>query len=80
MVKGFELNPHDRCVANKMINNKQCTPVWYVDDNKVSHMEAKLVEYLINDFKNHFRELAVNEGKKHIFLDMIKNITEEKEV
>ena len=35
---GLKLNPYDPCVANKMINNKQCTIVWYVDNNKISHM------------------------------------------
>lgn len=29
---GFEINPYDLCVANKMINGKQCTVVWNVDD------------------------------------------------
>jgi hypothetical protein len=29
---GFEINPYDFCVANKMINGKQCTIVWHVDD------------------------------------------------
>ena len=43
MEKCFELNPYDGCVANKMLNGRKCTLVWYVDDNKVSHMEAKLV-------------------------------------
>ena len=59
MDKGFELNPYDICVANKMVNGKQFTLVWYVEDNKVSHMEAKVVEDLINDLKNHFGELLV---------------------
>ena len=36
---GFEINPYDTCVANKMINGKQYTIVWYVDDLKVSHVE-----------------------------------------
>ena len=35
---GFELNPYDLCVANKDINGKQCTIVWHVDDNKISHV------------------------------------------
>ena len=43
MEKGFKLNPYDRYVKNKLVNSKQCTLVWYVDDNKVSHMEEKLV-------------------------------------
>ena len=54
MGKVFELNPYDRCVVNKIMNGKQCTLVWYVDNNKVSHMEAKLVEDLINVIKKNF--------------------------
>ena len=40
---GFKVNPYDRCVANKDINGKQCTIVWYVDDNVVSHADDKVV-------------------------------------
>ena len=50
MDKGFELNQYDRCVANKMVNGKQCILVWYVDDKKVSHMESKVVEDLGRGF------------------------------
>ena len=46
MEKCFELNPYDICVSSKMVNSKQFTLVWYVDENKVSHMEEKLVEGL----------------------------------
>ena len=28
----FELNPYEWCCANKIIDNKQCTTVWHVDD------------------------------------------------
>ena len=31
---GFTINPYDSCVANKMINDKRCTIVWHVDDQK----------------------------------------------
>ena len=37
---GFNLNPYDKCVANKTINGKQCTIAWYVDDNK-NHMRTR---------------------------------------
>ena len=33
----FNFNPYDPCVANNMINGKQMTVAWYVDDLKVSH-------------------------------------------
>eukprot|EP00804_Cyclotella_cryptica_P030257 CCRYP_017126-RA/>CCRYP_017126-RA protein AED:0.35 eAED:0.30 QI:0/0/0/1/1/1/2/0/455 len=31
---GFELNPYDPCVANKMVNGEQMTLTWHVDDLK----------------------------------------------
>ena len=34
---GFEVNPYDPCVANKIINGSQMTVTWHVDDLKVSH-------------------------------------------
>jgi hypothetical protein len=37
---GFELNPYDPCVANKMVNCKQMTVCWHVDDLKVSHVDS----------------------------------------
>ena len=35
---GFTINLYDKCVANKMLNGKQCILVWYVSDAKVSHV------------------------------------------
>ena len=67
MEKCFKLNPYYIFVANKMVNGKKCIPVWYVDDNKVFYMEAKVVEDSINNFKNHFVELVVTRGNKHKF-------------
>jgi hypothetical protein len=39
---GFELNPFGTCVANKMIDGKQCTIAWYIDNNKISHMDEQV--------------------------------------
>ena len=36
---GFKLNSYGRCVANKEIGGKNCMVDWYVDDNKLNHME-----------------------------------------
>ena len=40
--QGCELNAHDPCVANKMINGKQHTVSWHVDDLKASHVDPKV--------------------------------------
>jgi len=41
---GIKLNEYDPCVANKMINRKQCTIIWHVDDLKISHVKKKVME------------------------------------
>ena len=40
---GFELNPYDPCVANKIVDGAQLTVVWHVHDLKVSHVDAGVV-------------------------------------
>jgi len=40
---GFVINPYDWHVANKIINGKQCTVLWHVNDLKVSHMDTKVM-------------------------------------
>jgi len=40
---GFEINPYDSCIANKIIDKKQCTIAWYVDDMKISHANQDVV-------------------------------------
>jgi hypothetical protein len=65
---GFIINPYDRCVANKMINGKQCTIVWYVDDNKISHVDKNVVTDILEKLKGHFGNITVSRGKRHNFL------------
>ena len=40
---GFEINPYDPCVANRMVNGAQCTVCWHVDDLKVPHVDEAVV-------------------------------------
>lgn len=51
---GFKINPYDRCVANKMINGKQCTVLWHVDDLKISHEDENVVSEIINLINDEF--------------------------
>ena len=36
---GFEVNPYDPCLENCMVNGKQHTITWHVDDVKSSHVD-----------------------------------------
>ena len=70
---GFTLNNHDQCVANKMIEGSQCTIVWYVDDNKISHVNSKVVDDIIKKLEEKFGKMTLKRGKEHVFVGM--NIT-----
>jgi len=43
---------------------------WYVDDNKISHINAEVVTQIIEAIKQLFGKLMVVRGKKHVFLSM----------
>ena len=45
--EGFEINPYGGCVANKEINSKQCTIMWYVDDSKISYEDPEVVTEVV---------------------------------
>ena len=67
---GFELNPYDHCIANKIINGEQCTIAWYVDDCKISHVDKKVVDEILKKLEERFGEVTVTRGKKHTYIGM----------
>ena len=77
---GFVINPYDRCVANMDIDGKQCTIVWYVDDNKVSHQDPKVVTRIITEIEKHFGELKKTRGAEHNFLGMNIKLRKDKKI
>ncbi|CAJ1944996.1 unnamed protein product [Cylindrotheca closterium] len=67
---GFTLNPYDLCVANGIFEGKQCTICWYVDDNKISHVNPKVVDDVIKKIESKFGPMSQTRGDKHDFLGM----------
>ena len=67
---GFILNKYDPCVANKLINNKQCTITWYVDDSKMSYADRDVVSDVISEIEREFGKMSVTRGRKHTFVGM----------
>ena len=77
---GYKLNPYDPCIANKMINGKQHTIAWHVDDLKISHVDSKVnddfvkwVDELYGD--DEIGRVKAVRGKKHDYLGMILDFT-----
>lgn len=40
---GFSVNPYDACIVNKVVDGKELTLAWYVDDLKALHQESKVL-------------------------------------
>ena len=79
--EGFEINPYDCCVANKIINGKQCTITWFVDDNKVSHCDPNVVTSILDMLKSHFGDhLVIQPGKVFNLLGMCLEIMDDKRI
>ena len=77
---GFEINPYDMCVANSNIEERQCTIVWYVDDNKISHVNPEVVTNVIKQIEKKFGKMSQTRGKEHEFIGMNMKFTKEKTV
>jgi hypothetical protein len=68
---GFKFNDYDPCVANKIVNGKQMTVTFHVDDLKVSHVEEfELSKMIIWLGKKYGNKLVVHRGDVHDYLGM----------
>ena len=80
---GFVINPYDWCVANKMIDGKQCTIMWHVDDLKISHVDPKVNTTVIGLINAEFGKeapLTITRGSTHDYLGMTLDYTEDGKV
>ena len=64
----LQLNTYDMCVANKDINGEQWTIAYYLNDNKVSHVEQYVIDDVISKVEERFLVLKVTKCNVHTFL------------
>ncbi len=77
------MNPYDPCVWNKIINSKQCTICFHVDDCKISHVSVEVLDniiaWLCEEYENVFTDssgkMKVARGKVHKYLGMMLDFT-----
>ncbi|KAG7371066.1 reverse transcriptase RNA-dependent DNA polymerase [Nitzschia inconspicua] len=79
---GFKVNPFDPCVANRIVNGKQHTVVWHVDDLKSSHVDPivndEFLKWLENKYaSDNVGKIKAVRGKRHDYLAMWLDYTEE---
>jgi hypothetical protein len=76
--QGYVMNPYNPCVWNKMIKKKQITICFHVDNCKVLHKLAQVVDeaikWLRQDFESIFEDgsgaMVVHQGLVHRYLGM----------
>jgi hypothetical protein len=73
---GFEINPYEPCVANRMVEGKQQTIAWHVDDLKSSHVHPsvndKFQEWLQDMYGDQMIAIVkTTRGMKHNYLGMV---------
>ena len=80
----FEINPYDPCVANKLINDKQMTICWHVDDLFIGHEDPTVVSRFLTWLAKHYdtddKKLNVVRGPKHDYLGMNLDFSSKGEV
>jgi hypothetical protein len=42
--QGYNINPYDGCIANKVVKGKQVTICFHIDDCKISHKSCTVIE------------------------------------
>ncbi|CAJ1960266.1 unnamed protein product [Cylindrotheca closterium] len=71
---GFVFNKYDPCIANRMVNGKQLTIRFHVDDVLASHMEQAVLEDFftwINERYGGLKEVTCTRGRVHTYLGMV---------
>ena len=70
---GYQRNEYDWCVMNKIIDYKQCTLLWHVDDLKTSHVDPVVISSVLSDIDAEYGKIAkmtIMRGKVHKYLSM----------
>jgi hypothetical protein len=80
---GFTINPYEWCVANKIIDGKQCTVLWNVEDLKISHISEDVNTDIIKRINDEFGKeapITIRRGKVHAYLGMTLDYSEKGKV
>ena len=70
---GYQRNEYDWCVMENIIDNKQCTIIWHVDDLNTSHVEPAVFSSVLADIDAEYGKIAkmtIMKGKVPKYLGM----------
>jgi len=70
MTVGYVQNPVGMCVFNREANGVQCTVSIHVDDLFITCVDEDVIEELLADLTDKYKDLSINRGKVHSYLGM----------
>ena len=59
---GYVINPYDNCVTDRFIGDKRCIIMWYLNDNKLQHVEKDVIRQELDTITEHFGDLNISRG------------------
>ena len=68
---GYQINEYDWCFMNNIIDDKQFTILWHVDDLKTSHVDPAVIYSLLADIDAEYEKIekmTITRGKVHKYL------------
>jgi hypothetical protein len=77
---GFTVHDYDECTFNSMIDGKQCTIQFHVDNLKMSHVKQSVLDDVIDKLNGKFgvtKKLAASYGDIHEYLGMTIDYSED---
>jgi hypothetical protein len=68
---GFDVNPYDRCVFNKMYFGKQCTVIIHVDDLMISCVDSRAIKSVIDHLEKVYTKVngVVDQRVEYLGMD-----------
>ena len=79
----FKFNDYDPCIANRMVNGKQHTVRFHVDDLLSSHVDPKVNDRFaqwLEKMYGKYKDVEPTRGKIHDYLGMVVDFTEKGKV
>ena len=76
---GFTPNRYDSCVVNKIVDGRQLTVAWHVDDLKILHEKEEALDIFIRMMENEFGKdtpLSILRGAVQQYLGMTLDFSE----
>ena len=70
MSTGFESNPYNPCMVNKMAEGSQMTVTWHIDHLMVSHKNIERIDEVADKLKQQYGNIKSKKGKAHDNLGM----------